>query len=201
MKKLTLNGKNLTLNNELLDHTLEALSSTLRPVKKRSIARSFLKKFLGADTEHSLPEHVSASVEAPRATLSNNLSEVMVINVSNFEFDEEGITLLLEDVSSTICTKSSHDSHLRTIIRTHFPDNDGVPEDVLNLRCVEEIIDQDEEENEESTLRAKLEDMDAGEILDWLLDTVNLDEICDNVIPHVTMNMLTITSSCEDVKN
>lgn len=198
MNKLQLIGS--PLNKELLEHTKQALSDTLTPVKKTAIARSFLKRFLGCDTEHTLNEHIFES--SPNAEQETSSLEVMCIKISIFEDNVAGGSLDLEDVETKLCTKRSHDKHLTQVIQTHFPDRDSVVGDVIDIRAVEGFIEsqfdiEDEDYSEQvESYKNDLLTYDATEILEWLLDNFELYVIAEEFIPHLTMNYVQIESVC-----
>lgn len=97
-------------NDDLVNHTLNCLSAALRPVKKKSIARTFLKLFMSASNEHELPDLFD--IEQPK---SDSLDAVNVITVSNYAFDDNGTSLIPDpDYNvSIICSNESVNKYLR----------------------------------------------------------------------------------------
>lgn len=187
-------------NDDLVNHTLNCLSAALRPVKKKSIARTFLKLFMSASNEHELPDLFD--IEQPK---SDSLDAVNVITVSNYAFDDNGTSLIPDpDYNvSIICSNESVNKYLRQTFLEQLPDGDNVPSDVVDSRLVQNWLDEtyidDESESSRQEQEDKLLGMDACEIANWLVDTFDIDELTGDFFEHITMGFKSISYTYESI--
>lgn len=185
--KLTLIGSRY--NEELLEHTKKSLSDTLSPVKKTSIARSFLTRFLGASNEHSLDEFIKETAPVERIPECG-----YIVSLKDYEFNETGTGYVLTATESVICISlEAAEAAQAEYFRSAFPDHDGVTDSVVESSTVQDYLDskfecpfdasdelEQELEQQKESLEQELYEMTADEIMEWLLDNFGIDELTND---------------------
>ena len=172
MTKLQIVGSDVK---SILQHTKSCLSETLSPIKKDAIARSFLKRFLGADCEHTLHKHVVA------ANLPSDELQQYVICYN--ELDDGNIT----GQTFTISNSTRLEEDLKTIFRSRFYIDDYILEKLMSSFLIEYYIHDND--IDEVAFEAELKSMKHETLCEWLLLTFKLSELIDDDFYCHALNM------------
>lgn len=160
MKQLKIVGSDYK---STLQHTKQCLSETFSPVKKDAKVRSFLKRFLGADNEHTLPNHFVSNNQ-----LSNKEQQYVICYN---ELDDGIIT----DQTFCITSSSRLDDDLKTIFRTRFYVDDYILEQMLSSYLIENYIYDNG--LDDAAFEAELKTMKHETLCEWLLQSFELSDL------------------------
>lgn len=145
-----------------IQHTKTCLTDTLSPVKKDAVARSFLKRFLRANNEHSLPQHF----------IHENSENQYVICFNELENSK------IESQTFTITSSESLDNDLKLLFRARFYVDDYIIEEILNSDLIEFFIA--ENDLDVNALHDQIKQMNKESLIDWFLDNFELHQLIND---------------------
>ena len=160
MEKIQLIGLDLQ---SAIQHTKTCLTDTLSPVKKDAVARSFLKRFLRAENEHTLPQHF----------INETNKKQYVICLNELDFDSK-----IESQTFSITSSASLSDDLKTVFKAHFYLNEYIIDDILNSDLIEDFIYKNN--LDENAIYDQIKQMDEKTLFDWLINNFELSQLVDD---------------------
>lgn len=194
--KLTIAGSEF--NKDLIDHAKSALTETLSPVKKDSIVKAFLTRFVGANNEHELPSHFSSE------TNKNSLENGQTLTVITLKEIEDGATIGLwtrvcaSDDAVTRCEKELFSEffyrfdiqRMREHVLCHF---DGMIEDLyLPSGCTSDS-EWEAAEKKMETFISDFKTYNEEKVIEWLFEHADSNEIMEDFIESISDGMFGVT--------
>jgi len=160
MKTLKLIGIDLQA---AIQHTKTCLSDTLSPVKKDAVARSFLKRFLRAENEHTLSQHFT----------EEESQEQFIICFNELDFDSK-----IEAQMFTITNSTVLENDLETIFKAHFYFEEENIDQIIESELVDYFVSKNNLDG--NVIANQLKQMDKKELLDWLITNFTIYQLVDN---------------------
>jgi len=157
MEKIQLIGLDLQ---SAIQHTKTCLTDTLSPVKKDAVARSFLKRFLRAENEHTLPQHF---INEPN-------SEQYVICFNDLDSESK-----IESQTFSITSSENLDKDLKAVFKTHFFLYEDVIDNIINSDLIEEFIYKND--LDESAIHTQIKQMNEEALFNWLTSNFKLSQL------------------------
>ena len=143
-----------------IQHTKSSLTDTLSPVKKDAVARSFLKRFLRAENEHTLPQHFINEVDTKQYVICFN------------ELDQYS---KIESQTFTITSSASLEDDLTEVFKARFYSDSDVMDNILNSDLIEDFIYKNA--LDENAIHSQLKAMTQEKLLNWLINNFELSQL------------------------